>query len=229
MTDKIERPQLMFTKEDLADVLPGHQDGLVITGTLVNCRVKRIFIDSGSSADIIIMDAFKRMSLDQEDLKPCQTTLVGFNGELSPPKGYIDLRLTLGTKEGLKSERKIKMIGNSNQVVTVKGDQKESRQCYNEIINVKARSGKTDPEHKKIQEPINMIDLDLREEKGTPRPEPEGEVEDFVLGNNPNHSTKVGRALTPTAIEDRRVFGQQSRRFYMERGRRTGIDPNSLS
>ncbi|KAI9077552.1 hypothetical protein K1719_040484 [Acacia pycnantha] len=65
MTDKIERPQLMFTKEDLADVLPGHQDGLVITGTPVNRRVKRIFIDSGSSRDIIIWDAFKRMNLDQ--------------------------------------------------------------------------------------------------------------------------------------------------------------------
>ncbi|KAI9084335.1 hypothetical protein K1719_033677 [Acacia pycnantha] len=103
-------------------------------------------------------------------------------------KGPDNLRLTLGTKEGFKSERvrfivadfpspyniilgrptihnwdmlvstkhqKIKMIGNNEQVVTVKGNQKESRQCYVETINVKdARS-------------INMIELDVREEKGS--------------------------------------------------------------
>ena len=40
-----------------------------------------------------------------EDLKPCKTILVGFNGECSFPKGYIDLRLTLVTKEAFKSER----------------------------------------------------------------------------------------------------------------------------
>ncbi|KAI9078542.1 hypothetical protein K1719_039480 [Acacia pycnantha] len=96
---------LYFTTEDLRDVVPGHQDGLVITGILVNCRVKRIFVDAGSSADILSWEAFKRMSLDQEDLKPCKTTLIGFNGEQSRPKGFIDLRFTLGTRDAFRSER----------------------------------------------------------------------------------------------------------------------------
>ena len=43
--------------------------------------------------------------MDAEDLKPCKTTLVGFNGERSFSKGYIDFRLTLGTKEAFKSKR----------------------------------------------------------------------------------------------------------------------------
>ncbi|XP_061357139.1 uncharacterized protein LOC133301520 [Gastrolobium bilobum] len=90
---------LFFTQEELAMVVPGHTDGLVITGVLVNCRVKRIFIDHGSSADIILWDAFQRMNLDEKDLKPCVTELVGFNGAASPSKGYIDLNLTLGTKD----------------------------------------------------------------------------------------------------------------------------------
>ncbi|XP_061367835.1 uncharacterized protein LOC133310850 [Gastrolobium bilobum] len=46
-------PRLFFTQEDLEMVVPGHNDGLVITGVLVKCQVKRIFIDHGSSADII--------------------------------------------------------------------------------------------------------------------------------------------------------------------------------
>ncbi|XP_061336720.1 uncharacterized protein LOC133283827 [Gastrolobium bilobum] len=47
-----------------------HVDGLVVTGTLVNYRVKKIFIDTRSSADIILWDAFKKLNLDEEDLKP---------------------------------------------------------------------------------------------------------------------------------------------------------------
>ncbi|KAI9089263.1 hypothetical protein K1719_029542 [Acacia pycnantha] len=45
------------------------------------------------------------MSLDRDDLKPCKTTLIGFNGEQSRPKGFIDLRFTLGVKDAFKSER----------------------------------------------------------------------------------------------------------------------------
>ncbi|KAI9084864.1 hypothetical protein K1719_033270 [Acacia pycnantha] len=44
---EIARPPLFFTRDDLKDVVPGHQDGLVITGTVVNSRVKRIFVDAG--------------------------------------------------------------------------------------------------------------------------------------------------------------------------------------
>ncbi|XP_061348403.1 uncharacterized protein LOC133293816 [Gastrolobium bilobum] len=157
---KQDPPLLYFTKEDMQGVLLGHEDGLVITGTLVNCLVKKIFIDAGSCVDIILWNAFKRMNLDAEDLKPCKTTLIAFNGKHTPPKGYIDLRLTLGTKEAFKSERvrfivsnfpspynvilgrpilhkwdmlvstkhqKLKMISNKNEVITIQGDQKESR------------------------------------------------------------------------------------------------------
>ncbi|XP_061376081.1 uncharacterized protein LOC133318136 [Gastrolobium bilobum] len=43
-----EAPLLYFTKKELEDIMPGHVDGLDITGTLVNCKVKKIFVDSGS-------------------------------------------------------------------------------------------------------------------------------------------------------------------------------------
>ncbi|XP_061366457.1 uncharacterized protein LOC133309681 [Gastrolobium bilobum] len=95
---------LYFTKEDMQGVLPGHVDGLVVTGILVSYRVKKIFIDAGSSADIILWGAFKKMNLDEEDLKTCKTTLIAFNGENKPLKCYIDLRLTLETKEAFKSK-----------------------------------------------------------------------------------------------------------------------------
>ncbi|XP_061346033.1 uncharacterized protein LOC133291740 [Gastrolobium bilobum] len=98
-------PRLSFTQEDLEMVVPGHTDGLVVTGVLVNCRVKRIFIDRGSSADILFWNAFQRMNLDEKDLKPYAAKLIRFNGESSPLKGYIDLKLTLGTKESFRARR----------------------------------------------------------------------------------------------------------------------------
>ncbi|XP_061365405.1 uncharacterized protein LOC133308736 [Gastrolobium bilobum] len=154
-------PRLFFTQEDLEMVVPGHTDGLVITGVLVNCRVKRIFIDHGSSADILFWNAFQRMNLDEQDLKPCTTELDGFNGEPSPPKSYIDLKLTLGKKEAFRAGRvrfvvvdasssynviigrptihewdvlvstkhqALKMVGSKNEVITIRGDQKKSRE-----------------------------------------------------------------------------------------------------
>ncbi|XP_061348760.1 uncharacterized protein LOC133294120 [Gastrolobium bilobum] len=51
---KPDPPLLYFTRENMQGVLPGHVDGLVITGILINCRVKKIFIDAGSNAEIIL-------------------------------------------------------------------------------------------------------------------------------------------------------------------------------
>ncbi|KAI9126478.1 hypothetical protein K1719_002074 [Acacia pycnantha] len=175
---KPKSPVLCFTDKDLEDVAPGHHDGLVITGTLVNCRVNKIFVDNGSAVDIILWDAYKRMNFDADVLKPCKTTLTGFNGQDTRPKGYVDLKLTLGDARAFKLARvrfvvadfpstyniilgrptihnwdmlvsskhqKLKMISKKNEVVTVKGDQKQSRQCYyNTVRNEPSRFPRND-------------------------------------------------------------------------------------
>ncbi|XP_061362992.1 uncharacterized protein LOC133306646, partial [Gastrolobium bilobum] len=232
---------LYFTKEDMHGVLPGHVDGLVIAGTLVNCRVRKIFVDAGSCADIILWDAFKRMNLDEEDLKPCKTTLVAFNGEHTPPKGYIDLRLTLGTKEAFKSERvrfivadfpseyniilgrptihqwdmlvstkhqKIKMLSSKAKVITICGDQKESRGCYFDTVkdNEDGHTGPPrvhtgDKQGKKIvpqnsSKPVNVVELDMREE-AAPRPEPNGELENLILEEDLGQYTRIDKSIDP--------------------------------
>ncbi|XP_061352255.1 uncharacterized protein LOC133297179 [Gastrolobium bilobum] len=60
--EESEAPRLFFTKAELEDVMPGHVDGLVITGTLVNCKVKKMFVDNGRCADIILWQAFQKMN-----------------------------------------------------------------------------------------------------------------------------------------------------------------------
>ncbi|XP_061367457.1 uncharacterized protein LOC133310537 [Gastrolobium bilobum] len=235
---KKEPPILYFPKKELEDVMPGRVDGLVITSTLVNCKVKKIFMDNGSCADIILWQAFRKMNLDEEDLKPCNTALIAFNGRNTIPKGYIDLRLNLGTKEAYKSERvrfivadflseynvilgrptihewdmlvstkhqKLKMIGKQNTVITIAGDQKESRDCYFKSFRAVESDPKPSAEMKtgcrqdgpsrEKKTPVNIVELDMRNDTQMPRPELDGELEEIIIGEE-EQVAKIGKGLT---------------------------------
>ncbi|KAL0449683.1 UNVERIFIED_CONTAM: hypothetical protein Slati_1524700 [Sesamum latifolium] len=62
-----------------------HNDTLVITALLANYEVGRIFIDSGSSADILFGGAYDQMQLGDIPLKKVNTSLYGFTGEVVHP------------------------------------------------------------------------------------------------------------------------------------------------
>ena len=65
--------------------------------TIAKHPVKRILIDSGSSADILFYDAFVRMNLLRAELKPVLSPLVAFNGESVNVEGEVVLPVTAGT------------------------------------------------------------------------------------------------------------------------------------
>ena len=169
------------------------------------------------------------MRFDSEDLKPCKTTLTGFNGEDTHPKGYIDLKLTLGTKQAFKTEvvclivadfpspynmilgqptihdwnmlvssnhQKLKFFDKKKQVVTVKGDKKDSRQCYFEAVQ-EGKESSRDPKGKTVNKSVHVVELDVREEDKIQRAEPNDEVEDFILGDKPEQTMKIGKMLDP--------------------------------
>lgn len=46
-------PNVSFGDDDYGSTVPSHEDPLVVLGFLVNFEVKRIFMDQGSSTDII--------------------------------------------------------------------------------------------------------------------------------------------------------------------------------
>ncbi|KAL0388987.1 UNVERIFIED_CONTAM: hypothetical protein Scaly_0255800 [Sesamum calycinum] len=75
-----------------------HNDALVITALLANYEVGHIFIDSGSSADILFGEAYDQMQLGDIPLEKVNTSLYGFAGEVVHPWGMISLPLTLGTQ-----------------------------------------------------------------------------------------------------------------------------------
>ncbi|GAU46453.1 hypothetical protein TSUD_402200 [Trifolium subterraneum] len=83
---------------------PGNKhDPLVIQVQILNCDVKRVLIDSGSSADIMYWEAFKAIQLAGEQLQPYNGTLVGFGGEQVEVMRHVTLLTTFGEKENAKT------------------------------------------------------------------------------------------------------------------------------
>ncbi|KAL0431407.1 UNVERIFIED_CONTAM: Retrovirus-related Pol polyprotein from transposon [Sesamum radiatum] len=73
-----------------------HNVALVITAILANYEVGRIFIDSGSSADILFGEAYDQMQLGDVSLEKVNTLLYGFAGEVVHPRGMVSLPLMMG-------------------------------------------------------------------------------------------------------------------------------------
>ncbi|XP_061352171.1 uncharacterized protein LOC133297121 [Gastrolobium bilobum] len=95
-TSRDQRQAISFDDDDYGDILPDHDDPLVISACMANLQVKRIMIDNGSSADIIFWDAFRAMHIPEEHLLHGCSDLIGFAGKCVQPKGTIEMWVTFG-------------------------------------------------------------------------------------------------------------------------------------
>uniref|UniRef100_A0A804JHV5 Flavin-containing monooxygenase n=1 Tax=Musa acuminata subsp. malaccensis TaxID=214687 RepID=A0A804JHV5_MUSAM len=73
-----------------------HDDALVISARIANAQVQRIMVDTGSSADILYLDAYRKLGLPRDSMKPVSSALTGFTGDSVSPLGTVTLPLTLG-------------------------------------------------------------------------------------------------------------------------------------
>ncbi|XP_073045532.1 uncharacterized protein [Primulina eburnea] len=92
-----DEPIISFGPEDLQGVSLPHNDALVIQARIANYDVLRIFVDNGSSVNVIFKDALIQMDLHEYQLETVETALFGFAGHAVYPEGEIALPLTLGT------------------------------------------------------------------------------------------------------------------------------------
>ncbi|XP_073036579.1 uncharacterized protein [Primulina eburnea] len=95
--DLPQDPIIGFGPEDLRDVVTPHSDTLVVTATIANYDVARIFIDNGSSVNVLFKSTLDQMQLEGFEFEPVSTPLYGFAGHAIPPLGQIVLPLSLGT------------------------------------------------------------------------------------------------------------------------------------
>ncbi|XP_042404580.1 uncharacterized protein LOC121994696 [Zingiber officinale] len=96
-------PVISFGPSDLEGLELPHDDTLIIKAIIANSRVARIFVDTGSSVNILFRTAFEEMQIDATESSPW-------------PPLYTAL-----------------------QVGEVKGEQKVSRRCYIDMVQVEAR------------------------------------------------------------------------------------------
>ncbi|GAV57724.1 LOW QUALITY PROTEIN: hypothetical protein CFOL_v3_01260, partial [Cephalotus follicularis] len=87
---------ISFSEADYEGVRLPHGDPVVVTLMVELFTMKRILIDSGSSADILYKHAFDQLRIPVH-LKPVKTPLVGFAREMVHPLGSIDLSVVTGT------------------------------------------------------------------------------------------------------------------------------------
>ncbi|XP_075494074.1 uncharacterized protein LOC142531736 [Primulina tabacum] len=92
-----DEPVISFGPEDLRGVSLPHNDALVIQARVANYDVLRVFVDNGSSVNVIFKEALVQMDLHEYQLEAVETVLFDFAGHAVYPEGEITLPLTLGT------------------------------------------------------------------------------------------------------------------------------------
>ncbi|XP_073037961.1 uncharacterized protein [Primulina eburnea] len=90
---------ISFGPDNFKGVSPPHYDALVFQARVANYDIMRVFVDLGSSVNVIFKEAFIQMDLQGYQLDTVETALFGFAGHAVYPEREIILPLTLGTRE----------------------------------------------------------------------------------------------------------------------------------
>ncbi|KAL0421281.1 UNVERIFIED_CONTAM: hypothetical protein Slati_3151000 [Sesamum latifolium] len=88
--------EILFGNPDLErDVT--NNDALVISFTIANFWVKKVFVDSGSLAYIIFYKAFSQMEINNAELTRVNMPLTSFSGSTIEPVGEMMLLISMGS------------------------------------------------------------------------------------------------------------------------------------
>ncbi|KAL0413113.1 UNVERIFIED_CONTAM: hypothetical protein Sradi_1513000 [Sesamum radiatum] len=92
-----EKQKIVFGSQDLEIDVIANNDAVVISATIANFWVKKVLVDSGSSADIIFYKAFSQMGINNAELTRVNTPLTSFSGNIVEPGGEVMLSMSLGS------------------------------------------------------------------------------------------------------------------------------------
>ena len=88
---------MYFSEEDARGVKQPHDDPFVIMIMIEGFNTRRVLVDSGSSADMIYLPAFRQLKLVPKRLRPFKSPLVSFSGDKVYPRGIMTLTVTAGS------------------------------------------------------------------------------------------------------------------------------------
>ncbi|VFQ92169.1 unnamed protein product [Cuscuta campestris] len=110
------REPITFTDRDLPATGEDHNDPLVITMDMGGVDVSRVLVDTGSSVNVLYLDAFKKLKLCRTRLEPLKTPLSGFTGDSVEAEGSILLTCELGTGDQVVQKQMRFVVVNINCV-----------------------------------------------------------------------------------------------------------------
>ncbi|XP_019150965.1 PREDICTED: uncharacterized protein LOC109147762 [Ipomoea nil] len=88
---------IAFTDDDLPRNPDHGTEALIVTLDISSVDVRRVMVDTGSSVNVLYLDVFKKLKLDEKKLTPVRTQLSGFTGATIEPEGMIRLPVEVGT------------------------------------------------------------------------------------------------------------------------------------
>ena len=83
----------------MIEVIQPHDDAFVITARISRFLVKRVMKDQGNGTDVIYLDLFKGLELENQDLTKYDSLLVSFDERVVIPQGQISFPVSMEGKE----------------------------------------------------------------------------------------------------------------------------------
>ncbi|XP_071939899.1 uncharacterized protein [Coffea arabica] len=87
---------ITYGPTDPVPAASSNHEALVIEVLTNNYIVKKVYVDPGSSVDVLYYRTFENLKLTREQLTPVRTPLVGFGGHVVHPEGMVSLMVTIG-------------------------------------------------------------------------------------------------------------------------------------
>ncbi|XP_027094951.1 uncharacterized protein [Coffea arabica] len=87
---------ITYGPSDPVPAASSSHEALVIEVLANNYIVKKVYIDSGSSVDVMYLRTFESLKLARECMTPVRTPLVRFGGHIVHPEGMVTLTVTIG-------------------------------------------------------------------------------------------------------------------------------------
>ncbi|XP_057532955.1 uncharacterized protein LOC130810847 [Amaranthus tricolor] len=84
-------PIMRFDATTSQPLQQSHTDPLVVTIKIWQMKVRRVLVDTGSTADLIMMECLRQMKFKENHLQPLDKPLIGFGGNQVIPLGRIIL------------------------------------------------------------------------------------------------------------------------------------------